>query len=65
MKIYLYVDLDHLGLLNKLAKHNNIYWDELDKVFLHTEKTYENQIMVSLDHDTYIILLDHNKIEIV
>ena len=62
MKLYLFVDLKNVDLLYEVI--NNPLQD-FNKILIYTEKSYESQIMVSFDYDTYIMLLDQNKIEIV
>lgn len=62
MKLYLFVDLKSVDLLYEVI--NNPLQD-FNKILIYTEKSYESQIMVSFDYDTYIMLLDQNKIEIV
>lgn len=62
MKIHCYIYINHIDILNRVI--NNPLQD-FNKITLYKEKDNENVIMVSLDYDTYIMLLDQNKVEIV
>ena len=63
MKIYLYIFQKDLDAFNQILKNP---WQEFDTVSLYkrASKFSNNHIMISLDYDTYINLLDQNKIEI-
>lgn len=62
MKIYLYIYPNIIDILYRVI--NNPMQD-FNKISLYKNKVNENSIMISLDYDTYIMLLDQNKIEIV
>lgn len=62
MKLYLFVDLKNIDLLHKVINNPT---QEFNKILIYMKKSYESQIMISFDYDTYIMLLDQNKIEIV
>lgn len=62
MKIHCYIYSNQIDILNRVI--NNPLQD-FNKITLYKEKGHENLIMISLDYDTYIMLLDQNKVEFV
>ena len=64
MRIYLYVYQNQMDIFHRILKNP---WQDYDKISLFKDKKEfgsSNMIMISLDYDTYINLLDQNKIEI-
>jgi hypothetical protein len=62
MKLYFHIELEQIDFLNKIIKNPFV---EFEKIKLFKSRVSENLILVSLEYDTYIRLLDQNKIEIV
>lgn len=63
MKIHLYIYQKDLDAFSQILKNP---WQDFDIVSLYKRKSdfSNNKIMISLDYDTYINMLDQNKIEI-
>jgi hypothetical protein len=61
MKLYLYINIEEIEVLHRVI--NNPMQD-FNKISLFLEKNNKGMILVSLDYDTYINLIDQNKIEV-
>lgn len=62
MKIHFYVYINQIDILNRIISNP---LQDFNKMTVLSKDNGENVILISLDYDTYIMLLDQNKIEIV